>query len=65
LRVSEETNTEIGNLVGYNIRFEDVCTKDTKIKYLTDVNDNLKIGNVSSRNDVRSIINIIFSNNDR
>ena len=31
------SSTEIGNLVGYSIRFEDVTNyKETKIKYATD-----------------------------
>jgi HrpA-like RNA helicase len=28
--------TELGNEVGYTIRFEDMTSKNTKIKYLTD-----------------------------
>ncbi|PKI84174.1 RNA helicase [Malassezia vespertilionis] len=35
-RVSEEMETELGGVVGYSIRFEDVTSKDTKIKYMTD-----------------------------
>ena len=27
---------ELGKTVGYSIRFEDNCTKETKIKYMTD-----------------------------
>jgi pre-mRNA-splicing factor ATP-dependent RNA helicase DHX38/PRP16 len=27
---------ELGGLVGYSIRFEDVTTKQTRIKYMTD-----------------------------
>ena len=35
-RVAEETGTELGDLVGYAIRFEDVSTAATRIKFLTD-----------------------------
>jgi pre-mRNA-splicing factor ATP-dependent RNA helicase DHX38/PRP16 len=35
-RVSEEMDCQLGDLVGYSIRFEDVTTKQTKIKYMTD-----------------------------
>ncbi|KAM7494881.1 hypothetical protein LguiB_029490 [Lonicera macranthoides] len=35
-RVSEEMETELGGLVGYAIRFEDVTGKNTVIKYMTD-----------------------------
>lgn len=31
-RVSEEMQCELGSTVGYSIRFEDVTTKETKIK---------------------------------
>ena len=35
-RVSEEMNTELGNVVGYSIRFEDCTSPSTQIKYMTD-----------------------------
>ena len=35
-RVAEEAGVTIGGLVGYSIRFEDVTSKETKIRYLTD-----------------------------
>lgn len=35
-RVSEEMQLKLGGIVGYSIRFEDVTSKDTIIKYLTD-----------------------------
>ncbi|CAN1175866.1 Pre-mRNA-splicing factor ATP-dependent RNA helicase DEAH7 [Linum perenne] len=35
-RVSEEMETELGDKVGYAIRFEDVTGKNTIIKYMTD-----------------------------
>lgn len=35
-RVSEEMEVNLGGLVGYSIRFEDVTSEDTKIKYMTD-----------------------------
>ena len=35
-RVSDETGTEHGKLVGYAIRFEDVSSEETRIKFLTD-----------------------------
>lgn len=35
-RVSEEMECELGSTVGYAIRFEDVTSKDTAIKYMTD-----------------------------
>jgi ATP-dependent RNA helicase DHX33 len=36
MRVSNELNCELGTLVGYSVRFEDVTTEETKIKYMTD-----------------------------
>jgi len=35
-RVAQEMDVELGDEVGYNIRFEDVSSAKTKIKYLTD-----------------------------
>jgi hypothetical protein len=35
-RVSQEMNTEVGAIVGYAVRFEDVTSESTKLKYLTD-----------------------------
>eukprot|EP00842_Homolaphlyctis_polyrhiza_P007123 jgi/Hompol1/9/HPOL_001305-RA len=35
-RVAQETGTTVGGLVGYSIRFEDVTSRDTKIRYMTD-----------------------------
>lgn len=35
-RVAEEMDVELGSKVGYAIRFEDVTTKETVIKYMTD-----------------------------
>ncbi|CAO1616760.1 unnamed protein product [Parajaminaea phylloscopi] len=35
-RVSEEMEVTLGGLVGYSIRFEDVTSEDTRIKYMTD-----------------------------
>eukprot|EP00049_Salpingoeca_infusionum_P009535 m.161443 g.161443 ORF g.161443 m.161443 type:complete len:1244 (+) comp14363_c0_seq1:130-3861(+) len=35
-RVSEEVNCQLGTKVGYSIRFEDVTSKETVIKYMTD-----------------------------
>jgi pre-mRNA-splicing factor ATP-dependent RNA helicase DHX38/PRP16 len=35
-RVSEEVGTKLGDLVGYSIRFEDVTSSKTIIKYMTD-----------------------------
>ena len=35
-RVASEMNTSLGKLVGYSIRFEDVTSPDTAIKYMTD-----------------------------
>uniref|UniRef100_A0A0E0LL37 RNA helicase n=1 Tax=Oryza punctata TaxID=4537 RepID=A0A0E0LL37_ORYPU len=35
-RVSEEMETELGDKVGYAIRFEDMTSPDTIIKYMTD-----------------------------
>ncbi|KAI8602961.1 hypothetical protein EDD21DRAFT_55430 [Dissophora ornata] len=35
-RVAEEVGCELGTTVGYAIRFEDVTSKDTVIKYMTD-----------------------------
>ncbi|KAJ5587537.1 uncharacterized protein N7459_003302 [Penicillium hispanicum] len=35
-RVAEEVGCQLGNEVGYTIRFEDCTSPDTKIKYMTD-----------------------------
>lgn len=35
-RVSQELGVQLGGLVGYSIRLEDVTSKETKIKYMTD-----------------------------
>ncbi|XP_073013708.1 pre-mRNA-splicing factor ATP-dependent RNA helicase DEAH10 [Typha latifolia] len=35
-RVAEECNVELGQKVGYSIRFEDVTCSSTRIKYMTD-----------------------------
>lgn len=35
-RVSEEMGVDLGNLVGYSIRFEDCTSPETRIKYMTD-----------------------------
>ncbi|XP_069827233.1 ATP-dependent RNA helicase DHX33 isoform X1 [Dendropsophus ebraccatus] len=35
-RVSEERKTELSKLVGYTVRFEDVTSEETKMKFLTD-----------------------------
>ena len=35
-RVAHEMNTDIGKLVGFSIRFEDVTSPETIIKYMTD-----------------------------
>ncbi|XP_020090544.1 pre-mRNA-splicing factor ATP-dependent RNA helicase DEAH10-like isoform X1 [Ananas comosus] len=35
-RVAEECNVELGQRVGYSIRFEDVTSSSTRIKYMTD-----------------------------
>jgi HrpA-like RNA helicase len=35
-RVSQEMNTDCGAIVGYTVRFEDVTSECTKLKYLTD-----------------------------
>lgn len=35
-RVAEEMDSELGKLVGYSIRFEDVTCDDTRVKFMTD-----------------------------
>lgn len=35
-RVSEEFGVQLGQRVGYSIRFEDVTSSATRIKYMTD-----------------------------
>jgi pre-mRNA-splicing factor ATP-dependent RNA helicase DHX38/PRP16 len=35
-RVADEMGIELGTKVGYSIRFEDVTSKETIIKYMTD-----------------------------
>ncbi|XP_063376129.1 ATP-dependent RNA helicase DHX33-like [Cydia fagiglandana] len=36
IRVAAEMSTNIGNIVGYSVRFEDMTSPRTKLKYLTD-----------------------------
>ena len=36
MRICSEINCELGTLVGYSVRFEDVTSNETKIKYMTD-----------------------------
>lgn len=35
-RVSQELNRQLGDVVGYTVRFEDLTSKSTKIKFMTD-----------------------------
>lgn len=35
-RVAEECGVELGQRVGYSIRFDDMTTGSTRIKYMTD-----------------------------
>ncbi|XP_077361727.1 ATP-dependent RNA helicase DHX33 isoform X1 [Festucalex cinctus] len=35
-RVAEEKGTQLGKLVGYTVRFEDVTSPETKLKFMTD-----------------------------
>ncbi|XP_062470909.1 ATP-dependent RNA helicase DHX33 [Pezoporus occidentalis] len=35
-RVSDEKKTELGGLVGYSVRFDDLTSDETRIKFLTD-----------------------------
>lgn len=35
-RVSDEMDVTLGGVVGYTIRFEDVTSKETRLKYMTD-----------------------------
>lgn len=35
-RVAEECGVELGQRVGYSIRFDDVTSNSTRIKYMTD-----------------------------
>uniref|UniRef100_A0A8D0GXJ7 RNA helicase n=1 Tax=Sphenodon punctatus TaxID=8508 RepID=A0A8D0GXJ7_SPHPU len=35
-RVSDEKKAELGKLVGYSVRFEDLTSEETRIKFLTD-----------------------------
>lgn len=35
-RVAKEMKTQVGDLVGYTVRFDDKTTKNTKIKFITD-----------------------------
>ncbi|TIB62047.1 hypothetical protein E3P78_02532 [Wallemia ichthyophaga] len=35
-RVSQETGTQLGSLVGYSVRFDDMSWKGTRLKYMTD-----------------------------
>eukprot|EP00762_Andalucia_godoyi_P003057 ANDGO_04155.mRNA.1 putative pre-mRNA-splicing factor ATP-dependent RNA helicase mog-1 len=35
-RVADEMGTRLGDLVGYSIRFEDVCSSKTKLRFMTD-----------------------------
>ncbi|XP_034668126.1 ATP-dependent RNA helicase DHX33 [Drosophila subobscura] len=35
-RVAQELSSSVGDIVGYTVRFEDLTSKNTKIRYLTD-----------------------------
>ena len=35
-RIAQETQTQLGELVGYKVRFQDQVSKDTRVKLLTD-----------------------------
>ena len=35
-RVSDEMHDKLGNKVGYRVRFEEVLSQNTRIKFLTD-----------------------------
>jgi len=35
-RVAEEMDVDLGSIVGYTIRFEDMSSGETRLKYLTD-----------------------------
>jgi HrpA-like RNA helicase len=35
-RVAEEMNTRLGRKVGYSVRFDDVSSDDTRLKFMTD-----------------------------
>lgn len=35
-RVAEEINSDLGHLVGYSVRFDEVCSNNTKLKFMTD-----------------------------
>ena len=35
-RVAQEMNEKLGGVVGYSVRFDEMTSKDTMIKYLTD-----------------------------
>jgi ATP-dependent RNA helicase DDX35 len=35
-RVAEEAGTQVGNKVGYSVRFDDKSSANTQIKYVTD-----------------------------
>ncbi|MGB0958325.1 MAG: helicase-related protein, partial [Litorivicinus sp.] len=35
-RIAEETQTELGQLIGYKVRFQDAVGQDTRVKLLTD-----------------------------
>ena len=35
-RIAEETQTELGQLIGYKVRFQDSVSQDTRVKLLTD-----------------------------
>lgn len=35
-RVAEELDVELGELVGYSVRFDDVTSDETRLRYMTD-----------------------------
>ena len=35
-RVAEECGVQLGQKVGYSVRFDDVTSRSTRIKYMTD-----------------------------
>lgn len=56
-RVAQELNTRLGDLVGYQVRFDDVSTKNTKVKFIT---EGIILRNLLTNSDLDGVSVLIF-----
>lgn len=56
-RVAQELNTKIGDLVGYQVRFEDVSSRNTKVKFIT---EGILLRNLLTNNRLDGVNILIF-----